>query len=214
MADFTKAIELLREIEGKYTKHKNDEGNYNSRGELVGTNYGIAAPTYEKIIGRPPTEADMKNITYEEAKGIYKQQYWDAIKGDEIRDQSVANIFFDGHVNQGKSIKWMQESAGVKPDGKVGPKTVEAINQADPRLLHDTFKEKRRSGYENYIKNNPEQEVFRKGWNNRLDKHEYPGSEQKNIQKFDDSLNSISRKVEVLKSNCSSLTSPFVPKLH
>lgn len=146
MADFNKTIKLLKEIEGKYTKHKADKGNYNSQGALVGTNYGIAAPTYEKIIGRPPTEEDMKNLTYEEAKNIYKQDYWDVIRGDEIKDQSVANIFFDGVVNQGKSVKWMQEAAGVKPDGRVGSQTIEAINKADPRDLHDAFKEKRNAG--------------------------------------------------------------------
>jgi lysozyme family protein len=202
MADFNKAIELLKEIEGKYTKHKADKGNYNSQRELVGTNYGIAAPTYERIIGRPPTEADMKNMTYDEARNIYKQQYWDVIKGDEIKDQSVANIFFDGVVNQGKSIRWMQEAAVVKADGKVGPKTIEAINQADPLGLHDAFKEKRKAGYEAYIKANPDQAVFRNGWMNRLEKHKYPGTEQKfDLFDFVKTLNEISSKIEQVQRN-------------
>lgn len=202
MADFNKAIELLKEIEGKYTKHKTDKGNYNSKGELVGTNYGIAAKTYENKIGRPPTEEDMKNMTYHEAKDIYKEQYWDVIKGDEIKDQSVANIFFDGVVNQGKSIKWMQESAGVQADGKVGPKTIEAINQADSQKLHDDFKEKRKSGYEAYIEADPAQETFRKGWMNRLEKHQYPGTEQKfDLFDFVKTLNDISSKIEQVQRN-------------
>ena len=42
MANFNKAIDLILKNEGGYQAHPNDKGNYNSKGQLVGTKYGIS----------------------------------------------------------------------------------------------------------------------------------------------------------------------------
>ncbi|MEM9259705.1 MAG: glycosyl hydrolase 108 family protein [Bacteroidota bacterium] len=102
MAQFQIAYDIVRGHEGGYQKKANDPGNKNSRGELVGTNWGINAKIYESYLKRPPTEQDMRNMPKHIAVMLYKQLYWDPIKGDEIRDQQVANILFDGHVNHGR----------------------------------------------------------------------------------------------------------------
>jgi len=61
--DFSLFMPSLKKAEGGYQNDKADNGNKNSLGQIVGTNRGISARTYEGIIGRPPTVEDMKAIT-------------------------------------------------------------------------------------------------------------------------------------------------------
>lgn len=99
MALFEPAYRLTSQNEGGYQKISSDPGNFNSLGELVGTNYGISARFYERVIGRPPSEADMKDISKSEAESIYKKHFWEAYDLDEIKSQIIANQVFDMFVN-------------------------------------------------------------------------------------------------------------------
>ena len=107
MANFDKASVILKPIEGGYSTDKNDSGNYltkadfNARRNFIGTNHGIAAPTLASWYGRNITAEDMKALSYATALKIYKKEYWDEIGGDTLKNQSVANLIFDGAVNQG-----------------------------------------------------------------------------------------------------------------
>lgn len=178
MADFNQAYQIVKRWEGGYTDNPNDRGNYNSRGELVGTNFGIAAFVYEDVIGRPPTASDMRNITQGEAAAIFRTRFWDRIKADLIFDQSVANIFFDGAVNHGTSrgTKLLQEVLGITQDGIVGPQTLNAINMGDSRQIFNAYQNRRRDFYDELIDVNPRFEVFRDGWRNRINSFNYvPG---------------------------------------
>lgn len=169
MADFRKALEKVARVEGGYQNHPNDAGNYNSRDELVGTNWGISAPVYEQWIDEPPTEADMRDMKKEEAEAIYKTLFWDRILGDDIADQDVAEIFFDGYVNHGRTgIRIMQRVLGVVPDGIVGPLTLGAINAASAVQLFNAYVGARLLFYHRLVASRPRLGVFLKGWMNRL----------------------------------------------
>ena len=89
MANFNLYKQTALKFEGGYQKLSSDPGNYNSRGDLVGTNMGIAATTYEKWLNRPPTVEDMKSITVSIASEIYKSWYWDTVRASEINSQAV-----------------------------------------------------------------------------------------------------------------------------
>ena len=101
MAQFSLYLPLLTQVEGGFQKNPKDRGNYNSKGELVGTNLGISAPVYEAYIGFPPNERDMLNITKDVAASIFKDWFWDRIGASQIKSQSVANIIVDHGVNAG-----------------------------------------------------------------------------------------------------------------
>jgi len=101
MASFIDAHVYIAESEGGFQQMTNDTGNYVD-GVLVGTNYGISADTLKSFLGRTPTMEDMKNLTYQEAVSIYIDMYWNRIVGNEIKNQSVALLIYDGSVNQGK----------------------------------------------------------------------------------------------------------------
>jgi lysozyme family protein len=173
MADFGTALLRVLRWEGGFQVHTADRGNYNSKGQLVGTNWGIAAPVYERWLGRVPTKKDVKDMSKNEAGQIYRGLFWVQIRGDEIQNQFVADILFDGHVNHGGTgIRLMQRILNVEVDGKVGPITLAAINMFDPEILYKRYKEARRLYYHRIVEKNPMQQVFLKGWLRRIDSFE------------------------------------------
>jgi lysozyme family protein len=70
----------------------------------------------------------------ETVRQFYRVKYWNAIRGDEIASQPIAETVFDFAVNAGvrTAVILAQAVLGTTPDGVVGPKTLEAANQADP----------------------------------------------------------------------------------
>jgi len=80
--NFDIAFDRLMGHEGGYVNNPNDPG-----GE---TNWGISKRSYPDV--------DIKNLTREDAKVIYKRDYWDKIDGDHL-PLSIAFQLFDFAVN-------------------------------------------------------------------------------------------------------------------
>jgi lysozyme family protein len=155
MADFNKSYTRTAANEGDYQAKPSDPGNYNSAGQLVGTNWGISAPVYEDWIGRRPTVADMKAMSKATAKAIMKTKFWDKIRGDELPNQAVADIFFDGVVNHGRGVRLAQEVLGVATDNVFGPQTFNALVNTSPPKFYNAYKERRRQYYYELVNQNP-----------------------------------------------------------
>lgn len=67
---------------------------------------------------------------------FYRVNFWDANRLGEITDEPIAAWLYDHVVNAGaRGIMWGQLAARVKPDGKLGPVSIAAINAADPVAL-------------------------------------------------------------------------------
>lgn len=102
-----------------------------------------------------------------EIEKFYVDNFWNQIKGDDIQDQSKAEALFDYAVNSGvaRAVKHAQEVCAVSIDGKVGPKTIEAINnKADfTNALCD-----RRTKFFEEIAKKGQNAKFLKGWLNRV----------------------------------------------
>ncbi len=114
---------------------------------------------------------DLKRITDRDViELVMRPHFWDVCGGDRLNSQSVANILVDWVWGSGRAgIVNVQRMLGVKADGVVGPRTLEAINAADARGLFELIKEQRKVFLENIVKRNPSQKVFLKGWRRRLD---------------------------------------------
>lgn len=169
MANFNIAYQLVAKAEGGYQSSPEDSGNYNSLGELVGTNWGISAPTYEGWIGRAPTKKDMLNMSKSTAEEIYHKKFWAAIRGDQINDQDVANIFFDGVVNHGRTgVKIMQSVLNVPQDGIVGPGTIGQLNAQPPAKVYVQYREARKAFYYDLVNRKRSLGIFLQGWLNRI----------------------------------------------
>ena len=112
---------------------------------------------------------------------IFKNKYWDKVKGDDIKYQSIANVFVSWAWGSGagEAIKQMQRVLGVDRDGIIGKQTIGALNSREEQELFDACIEARRSFFY-YITNpnnakDPKTKIrfaknkkFLKGWLNRL----------------------------------------------
>lgn len=173
MAKFHLFIPLVHLAEGGFQKMPTDTGNYNSLNQLVGTNKGISAPVYEAYIGNPPTEADMRAITTATANAIYKRNYWDKLKADNIKTQEVANVLVDHGVNAGTggATKLVQRvlnesfNKNLRVDGGFGNLTLTAMNSVSQVKLQSAIVIARENYYNSLASQYPE---YIKGWLNRL----------------------------------------------
>lgn len=147
MADFNIAQNLVKRAEGGYTDEPRDPGNYTSGkigvGSLIGTNYGISAPVLKKYLGYEPMKSEMQNLSYQTAEKIYKNQYWNAIKGNEITNQKTANMLYDTAVNmgQGRAHQFAKEAL------KTEKYDVQKINSANQEKLFNEIGRQREAFY-------------------------------------------------------------------
>ena len=145
LTKFDDIIEITLEHEGGYVHDPTDLG-----GE---TNYGIAKRFYPDV--------DIKNLTKEQAKDIYKRDYWDKNKVDDLSD-GLKHIFFDMCVNQGRgtAVKILQRAI----NGKGGNLTVDGAKYK-PSL--ERVRCYRLKHYYDLVNKKPEQERFLFGWYRR-----------------------------------------------
>lgn len=122
MSDFHRAFDLLMESEGGYSDDPADPG-----GE---TNLGISKRAYPK--------EDIRFLTLYQAKELYKRDYWDAIRADEL-PYPINILIFDAAVNQGKkaAVRMLQEALKIKQDGVIGQQTIKAAVAASDAVCAD-----------------------------------------------------------------------------
>ena len=169
MANFDKAITIILGHEGGLSDNKADHGGL--------TNYGLTFDLFKiwaESIGLPKTKEALKSISIQDAKEIYFQAFWMKMKGNDWKDQQLANIVFDGFVNMGnRSIKMIQKEAGIEADGIIGDRSLMVINRANAKLLFDGYKDARIKFYNDLVARKPDQKVFLKGWLNRINSFVY-----------------------------------------
>lgn len=157
MAQFDEAFNIVISHEGGYNNKKRDKG-----GE---TKFGISKRAYPNL--------DIKNLTLEQAKKIYKTDYWDKVKADLIVSRKVAIQMFDISINSGvKRAVLLAQSAlcdmgyGIGIDGILGDVTLKSINKAGD-ILNSYLIERRKSFYRNIVLQDETQREFLNGWLNR-----------------------------------------------
>ncbi|MFV1530507.1 MULTISPECIES: glycoside hydrolase family 108 protein [unclassified Phaeobacter] len=140
---------LKEQIEGGYVNDPRDPG-----GE---TNFGISKRSYPKV--------NIKELTREDAIAIYKRDYWDACKCDELPPE-IAVAVFDCAVNQGTGIgaRLLQKALRVTADGIIGPKTLAAAHRADTAELVLDFLSWRLRRYAHTANST----TYMRGWSKRV----------------------------------------------
>ena len=100
---------------------------------------------------------------------LWKKNYWDRCKADQIKNQAVANTIVDWVWSSGAwGIKIPQRILGVKSDGIVGIKTIEALNKQNPNKFLEKLYLARFNFLDGIVASNPSQKRFIRGWKNRM----------------------------------------------
>ena len=137
------------------------------------TNRGVTLATFRKWYGADKTVADLKAMTDCQWCRIMRS-YWDTVKGDCIKNQSIADLVADWHINAGvKAIKRIQRMFGCTADGIVGKVTLSYLNSPNPEAIFYRIRDERENYYLDIVKNDPSQRVFLNGWLRRARSFEY-----------------------------------------
>ncbi len=83
-------------------------------------------------LARPDGDEDRgPSLTKATVAPIYRKNYWDAVRGDEL-PAGVDYCVFDFAVNSGngRALSSLQRAIGVADDGKIGPITLAAARRA------------------------------------------------------------------------------------
>jgi lysozyme family protein len=156
LANFNDAIvkTLAREGGARFTDAASDKGG--------ATKYGISQRAYPSL--------DIRNLTEQQARDIYKRDYWDRICGDAIQSQLVAENIFDTAVNMGvrTASRIAQLCIDVSPaDGVFGSHTVDALNAFDEHQFLAAYTISKISRYVSICNQDKSQAKFLLGWINR-----------------------------------------------
>ena len=141
----------LMKYEGGYVNDPDDLG-----GE---TKYGISKRAYPDL--------DINNLTEVDAMLIFHRDYYLPLNIQSFVDERIAWQVFDFGVNAGvrRSAKMIQRIVGAFPDGVIGEKTLEKINNYSGEYpLHIEFKSERLKYYMMLTEKRTKNMKYLKGW--------------------------------------------------
>ena len=159
--NYQKCLAMILHHEGGYVNHPKDPGGM--------TNLGVTKRVYEDWVGYSVSEHTMQNLTEEDVAPIYKKNYWDRIKADELPSGLDLCVFdFGVNAGTGRAAKYLQNLIGTVADGGIGPNTLRALaNYVDSEGVESAIKnyQAERQSYYEKLKTF---ETFGRGWTRRV----------------------------------------------
>lgn len=180
MANFKKSYEIMLSLEFNSPKnalHKNPT----EQGLTFMGIYEKAHPSWqgwEVVRATLRTTRDIaqaSTLLYNDAQTralvakFYRDNFWNAMRGDEINSQIVANELFCFAVNAGvkQAIKTAQRVIGVVDDGYFGGQTLRSLNSYDEAKFNKEYDRLELAYYNRLIEKNQKLAVYKNGWINR-----------------------------------------------
>jgi lysozyme family protein len=156
-ANYDAALSRVLAHEGGYTNHPSDPGGP--------TNFGITISDYRRYVMPAASAADVRAMTLDQAKDIYRTKYWNALSCDAL-PAGVDYAVFDYGVNSGvsRSAKVLQRMLDVAEDGVIGPMTLAAAKNCAATVLIEAICDERLR----FLKSLRTWPVFGKGWGHRV----------------------------------------------
>ncbi len=153
------------------------EGGFSDNSADAGgaTNWGITISTLRDWRRAPVSVDDVRNLTVDEAKQIYRSRFFVASGFDQVKDPQLLELLFDYAVNSGvyTATRSLQRCIGVKDDGMFGPISAAALARVNNyAALFYRIKCDRYELLLRYIGYDSAQAAFAIGWANRLDQFE------------------------------------------
>lgn len=104
-----------------------------------------------------------------EASSIYRQEYWDAFKGDEILGEQIASCLLSFSINDGtkRAVKTLQECLGFPAqaiDGIFGQETLLHTNGFSDIILSAALRAAQADYYRAIVAEQPTDVRFLTGW--------------------------------------------------
>lgn len=154
--NFDHCLEMLLEHEGGFVNHPKDPGGM--------TNLGVTKKVYEEFVGRDVDEAEMRSLTPEDVAPLYREKYWDKVKGDDL-PSGIDWCVFDWAVNSGagRAAKALQRTVGATADGAIGTQTLRHVAAHNAEEIIRKMHAARQEFYESLSTF----DTFGKGWTRR-----------------------------------------------
>lgn len=155
---FDRWLPHILKHEGGYVNHPRDPGG--------ATMKGITQKTYDswRDRQRQPRQS-VRLISDAEISAIYRRDYWEPIRGDEL-PAGVDYCVFDFAVNSGinRAARYLQNAVGTEADGVIGAETIAAAGSVGPASIINHICDARMS----FLKGLSTWRDFGKGWTARV----------------------------------------------
>jgi lysozyme family protein len=159
---FEKAFDRMIANEGGFVLHKteNDKGGLTFAG--ISRRANPAWPGWVLIEKGDRGSVRLHDLVRE----LYRQKYWNSIRGDEILNENIASSVFDFAVNAGVRVasKLTQLVVGANPDGVIGPNSLAKINATGVNDFVLRYALAKIARYREICKRDPSQRVFLYNW--------------------------------------------------
>lgn len=140
------------------------------------TNFGVTQRTLAAWRGHEVSVEDVRNMTVDEARNIYRTRYYTRPKIDHL-PELIQPKMFDMSINHGPgtAIKLLQEvlndsGQACSVDGGIGDETIgcaQAAADVMGNALINRLVDRRIAFYEAIVAGDPSQAVFLRGWRRR-----------------------------------------------
>jgi len=167
--NFHECLKIIFAHENGYVNDLDDPGGMTNMGvtEKTWKEWDIAQNGRDR--NKKVTEDEMRGLTKDDVAPIYKNWYWDRVKGENWPSGLDLCVFdFGVNAGTGRAVKFLQKIVGAAPDGLVGNRTLAKIEECEKKsgiqqLIKDYGKE-RLAYYEKISKGNPK---YLEGWKKR-----------------------------------------------
>ena len=160
--EYQHCLKMILHHEGGYVNHPSDPG-----GE---TNLGVTKKVYDAYCKKMGYHIkDMRDLEIPDVAPIYKTEYWDRVKGDDLHP-ALALCVFDFGVNAGtgRAAKYLQKLVGASADGAIGPNTLKKVNAfVDKHGIKDVV-ETYQANRQKYYEKLKHFKTFGRGWTRRV----------------------------------------------
>ena len=104
--NYQHCLEMILHHEGGYVNHPEDPGG--------ATNLGVTKIVYEEWVGRTVTLDKMEQLQVSDVAPIYKKNYWNRVKGDQLPSGLDLCVFdFGVNAGTGRAAKYLQKMVGA-----------------------------------------------------------------------------------------------------
>ena len=167
MANIDLYLPRLLKWEGGFVNDPADRGGATNKGVTIATWRQVG---YDKDGDGDIDVADLRLLSTNDVRDrVLRPHYWNRWRADQIENQSLAELLVEWVWGSGKwGVILPQRVLGVVDDGKVGPATIRAVNNAYAPQLHAQLVTAKVEFLNALVRRDPVQKRFINGWLRRI----------------------------------------------